>query len=300
MIDIELAPEVMFIPPEVWNNDFGRDTALGLLLDYLDEIEKLRVVSILWSDQMEELLWRDPTMPPWRMDRDWNLKLVPIIATKFRRALKHLDVSIECEELGFMPPGTLKCVREDITRAFCCLSHQAALDADELILCLGKPLLTQAPVSFQCGKCALDLTVRPVESPAGLARDREIATELWSSAEVKCSADLDYLLGLVLRWQSGGANALYRASYSRSFVKGVGSAGNKRAIVEAIAKRIVMTEEEARHDHGLHDEPVRGREKEGVRRFRVSIAERIHYDYPTSGEIRFVDHFPEGHHDDGL
>jgi hypothetical protein len=249
---------------------------------------------------MEELLWSDPALPPWRVDRDWKLKLVPIIATKFRRAVKFLDVSVNCEEIDFLPSGSLAPVREDIFRAFCCLSHQAALNAEELILCLGQPQDAQAPVSFSCGACALDVTVRPVGSPTCLGRDREVASEFWRLAEVKSAADIDYLLGTALRWQAGNATARYLASYSRSFVEDVASAANKGAIFEALAKRISKTEDEARHDKGLHDEPVKGSEKEGTRRFRVSIAERIHYDYPAAQEIRFVEFFPEGHHDDGL
>jgi hypothetical protein len=239
-------------------------------------------------------------LPPWRVDRDWKLKLVPIIATKFRRAVKFLDISIQCKESDFVPPGSLASVRRDITEAFCCLSHQAALDAAELILCLEQPQGSQAPLSFQCGTCALDATVRSIESPMDLGRNQEIATEFWRSVEVKSAADIDTLLGLALRWQAVDATARYRASYSRSFVEGVATAANKAAIFEALAKRILKTEDEAKHDRGLHDEPVRSKAKEGIRRFRVSIAERIHYDYPAAQEIRFVDYFPEGRHDDGL
>jgi hypothetical protein len=300
MIDIGLTPAVMFISPDVWHDDLRRDVALALLLDYLNEIERLRVVSVLWSDQLEELLWTDPALPPWRVDRDWKLKLVPVIANKFRKAVKFLDVSIKCEEMGFLPHGSLTSVREDITRAFCCLSHQAAFDAGELILCQGQPQDTQAPASFQCGVCALDVTVRSVQSPTGLGRDREIATEFWRFAEVKSAMDIDYLLNLALRWQALNAPVRYHASYSQSFVDYIAAAPNKGAIFEALVKRISKTEDEARHDHGLKDEPVRGKEKEGTRRFRVSIAERIHYDYPAAQEIRFLEYFPEGHHDDGL
>jgi hypothetical protein len=300
MIEIELAPDLIFISPDVWCDDLGRDTALGLLLDYLDEIEKLRIVSVLWSERMEELLWSDPALPPWRRDRDWRLKLVPIIAAKFQRVVKFLDVSVECEGSGFVPPGSLASVRADIADAFRNLSHQAAFDAGELILCLGEPQDSQPPFSFQCGSCAVDATVRPIGSPPGLGRNHEIAAQFWLLAEPKSAADIDALLSLALRWQADNAIPRYRATYAPSFVESIASAANKAAIFEALAKRISKTEDEAKHDHGLHDEPVRSKAKKGIRRFRVSIAERIHYEYPAAQEIRFVDYFPEGRHDEGL
>ncbi|MGA2572013.1 MAG: hypothetical protein ABSF23_16005 [Terracidiphilus sp.] len=300
MIRILLAPSVIFISPQVWDNDLGRDSALQLMLDYLDEVENLRVTTILWCDELEALLWSDPVLPPWRMDRDWRIKLVPVIAKKFRRATTLLRLSVACVDSTFMPPDSLPSVRGDITQAFCQLSHQAALELAELIICLEGAHDIQPPTSFQCTACALDTTVRSVSSPKRLAADREIAAEFWDSAEVRSAADIDHLLSLALRWQDSILTARYRASYSNSFKAKVASAANKGAIFEAMAKRISKTENEATHDHGLHDEPVRGKESKGIRRFRVSVAERIQYDYQGEQEIRFLDYFPEGHHDGGL
>jgi hypothetical protein len=271
-----------------------------LLLDYLDEIERLRAVTVLWSEDLEALLWSDPILPPWRVDRDWRNKLVPVIAKKFRLATAILSLTVRCEGAVFLPPDSLPSVRDDITRAFCRLSHQAALEKQELILCLDGVNETKAPLAIKCGACALDATIRPITSPRNLGRDPEIAAEFWNSARADSVADVDRLLGLALRWRGDNLAARYRPKYSTSFIDKVATAAEKGPIFEALAKRISKTEDEARHDAGLHDEPVRGKEREGIRRFRVSIAERIHYDYPTAQEIRFVDYFPEGHHDDGL
>jgi hypothetical protein len=51
-------------------------------------------------------------------------------------------------------------------------------------------------------------------------------------------------------------------------------------------------------DGGLKDESVRG--QTGVRRFRVTGAARIHYQYGDSGRLIFTDYFGEGKHDEGL
>jgi hypothetical protein len=85
----------------------------------------------------------------------------------------------------------------------------------------------------------------------------------------------------------------------RRFLRSLVRETQRRAdILEAICKRLTLTQREASSDAGLHDEPVRG--KHGVRRFRVTGGARIHYRYGGGGEMVFEDYFPEGQHDRGL
>src|SRR5579863_2106950 len=235
MIRILMAPSLIFISPQAWESDFGRDSALQLLLDYLDEIADLNLTA-LWSDELEALLWSDPVLPPWRIDRDWRVKLVPVIAKRFWAATTVLSTSAACKPSGFQPPGSLRLVRADIDGAFSRLSHQAALELTELLLCLDGAYDAQPPVSFLCKTCAFDRTVNSVTSPRDLASQPEIADEFWSSAQVISSADVDHLLNLVLRWQGGGSSAYYRTKCTSSFVAALSLAANKATIFEALAR----------------------------------------------------------------
>jgi hypothetical protein len=296
MNDILIAPSLIFISPEVWANEYGRDSALQLLLDYLDRLDELRVLSILWSNDLEALMWSDPVFPPWRIDRDWKLKLVPVIANKFQRLTKVIEIPEACEGAGYIPDGSIPMIRPDIASAFLQLSHESGAALASLAICLDQNQPANDPIAFKCDFHTIDSTVRSFKSPKDILCDAQIMSDFWSAAQIKFAVDINSLLKIALKFL--GSSARYVATYSSAFVKEIATADNKRAILESMAKRISKSENEAGHDHGLCDESVKA--TDGLRRFRVTKEERIHYSYTRPGEIFFLKYFREGRHDDGL
>jgi hypothetical protein len=300
MIDILVCPSVLFIEPDIWEDEFGRASALQILLDYLDQIELLRIISILWSDELEALLWADPVLPPWRVNRDWKLKLVPVIAKKFQRSRRIIRVPVneQCDQSHFAPEACLPDVRQDISQAFRRMVHETAAETTSLGFCLNPSHCAVQPVAFRCSAHGIDSTLRAINSPKGLLSDQNISRAFWESAQIKTSSDIDFLIKVSLDSQPAMGNPKYSVSYSNSFVGEIAVGQNKREIIEAIANRVSKSEDEARHCHGLYDEPVKG--SQGVRRFRVTGVKRIHYQYSGPAKLQFLNYYAEGQHDDGL
>ncbi len=84
-------PAILFTSEAEWFHEDKRDTFLGHLLDNLTYINNYDITRIYWTDELEEFLWNHPQLPPWRLDRDWKLKIVPTLYKLFSERVILLD-----------------------------------------------------------------------------------------------------------------------------------------------------------------------------------------------------------------
>jgi hypothetical protein len=97
----------------------------------------------------------------------------------------------------------------------------------------------------------------------------------------------------------GRREFVYRLEMAPEYMEDIVQGNTRRPeSLGAIAKRLLKSQAEATRDHGLKDEPVRG--QAGVRRFRVTRSERVHYRYAGRETIRLLRYFGAGGHDAGL
>lgn len=79
-------PGNLFISEPDWHDLKKRDNFLQHLLENLDNINNYQITKIYWTDDLEKLLWDSPQLPPWRLNRDWNLPIVQVIYRAFNKA----------------------------------------------------------------------------------------------------------------------------------------------------------------------------------------------------------------------
>lgn len=88
-------PDLFFINSTDWFDEDKRDFFLENLLDHLNLIEKYELGRFIVSPELEEMLWENPLLPPWRHDSDYSNTLVPRIAQAFFKLSDSVEVSTQ-------------------------------------------------------------------------------------------------------------------------------------------------------------------------------------------------------------
>ena len=288
-----LAPDLLFISEEKWNNEETRDRFLEKLSDYIRYIE-LFSLTIFWTDELSERMWSSPQMPPWRMNRDWSNQLIPIIFNK----LSTRQQNITCK-------SNIKCKVEPS------LSCDCNLALDLSLILVNNALLNELDFSF-CLGIINNNTAYIFSSPEhsdsyapiciGSSQDWfdniNIEHVFWPSNRNEESI-LKKCIELTHESEFIDNPILYSYRFSRNFISDLIGATSKKHIVNMICKRLTLTTQESSKDRQLQDEFILQTKE---RRFRVKqrpSSTRIHYEI-SDGSILFKRYYAEGHHDEGL
>lgn len=288
-------PSLLFISPQHWTSSGDRDIFLNTLDRHLTFIEKYRCISILWSDQLEALLWSDPALPPWRLDKDWNNQLVPIIYKLFsnNREIITIDASLG---LSIVRPELKGWhMRKDIEDSVLHLIHELLHRNLRFYLCLQ---WMNHGESFKC-VCPCD---NSVQTPTLICEFRDWSKHIdvfdFVPSKETDVAKVDLAIDVTLWKLFGIERDVLKSKYSldREFILALAqNPHDYEQILYAVCRRLLLTQNEAALDGGLQDEVV-GAE----RRLRVSKEKRIHYHYNLQGEIVFRRFYGQGEHDEGL
>jgi len=298
-------PSILFISEEDWQNPEKRDFFLEHLLAHLENITEHHITQIYWTDELEELLWTHPQLPPWRLDRDWQLKIVPILYDLFAKCRIILE-DLEEESLCTMqPPLKTRYDVGEIHDSFLKLMHFLLALEENVYFCVGIDNQLSGDKSYEFHSDTHEFILRPVliNKPDEWFKEIDILGNYWPSAynddEV---AKLKVALEIMARVELGKSATdefLYKYELTHTFVRSI-IRGRPRAkeILYSMAKRLMLHQKAASSDKGLKDEPLRG--QSNVRRFRVTGANRIHYSYSGAKKIEFLNYYREGEHDKGL
>jgi hypothetical protein len=293
-------PAMLFISVADWADEAQRDDFLRHLLDHLSFIDRFGLTRILWTDELESCIWSEPQLPPWRMDRDWNLQLVPVIRRMFHQNLELVTGTDGLTPCNLAPELSSRYGRVDIDSSFRRLMHRLLFEGIEVYLCLSRENHGSEGIECVCDCHEATLRLTTVATLAAWYGHVDIEAELWPASAFD-STRLGLAVEMVCRVRFARTPEAFRysADWSTDFVRAVSrEVRQRREIVDAIAKRLLLTQAQAARDAGLHDEPVRG--QRGLRRFRVSRRRRIHYRYARQGLLRFEDYYDDGRHDRGL
>jgi len=297
-------PAVLFIAVDSWDNEERRDLFLKHLIDNLTNIVSYNICEIYWSNELEAMLWTDPQIPPWRLDRDWQLQMIPIIYDKFSKCRIILEECTNHSPLGTIVPALREVCSHSLHSHFLQLIQAAITRNDHLFFCVGLGNQLSSAERYQFGSSTGDKSFEPVLVNCPQDWFSHIDAEaLWPCDTTEISQDgLRSALEIVaiqLGLKEPGGESLYSYSASKRFLSDLcGERLHKTEILRGMAKRLNMSQMAASRDTGLNDESIRGRM--GIRRFRVTRACRIHYTYEGSEHICFLEYYGEGAHDDGL
>jgi hypothetical protein len=140
---------LLFITLEHWQDEEIRDRFLSLLFGHLREIDRYRLTRLYWTDELEARLWTDPQLPPWRMDRDWNLRIVPIIARLFRANRVLIEGCGEIPGCQVEPAMGWNGALQEAGQCVLSLMHYVIGAGEEVLLCLGMENQSVGPGGFE-------------------------------------------------------------------------------------------------------------------------------------------------------
>jgi len=293
-------PAIFFISATDWLDADKRDRFLKHLCDNLTNIDQYSVAQIVWNDELECCLWAHPCMPPWRLDRDWNIPLVPIIHNTFQR--KRTTINCGSSQVVCAVDPSMNCVNSDALLCFLKLMHKVRTSIPDILLCLGleNVLSTNSSYVFSCACCPQNFTPKLINSPIDWLHHIDLEEEYWPN-DISDSDKFAEALKIVRIRAFNSSPFLYEFEFTPRFVNDlIATQSNKMEILHQIVKRLILTRQQAARDSSLQDEYLR---KRGEYRFRVTPrpnSARINYKYDQSRAIIFSRYYAAGHHDDGL
>lgn len=303
-----LDPSILFISEEHWQNDDLRDEFLQHLLDNLMYIDEYKITKIYWSEEIEELLWLSPQVPPWRQDKDWKMQLVPIIYNKLNSNREFLifSNSSSTATCTITPELNTDSVKDEVKNVLIKLINELIYIQQDIFFCVGKN--NQLPPDYNYIFCsqqpAASLEPELINSPNEWLRYINTQEDFWpidSSDEQVDRFITAIKLTLELRFK--GNQVLYKFQLEKEFIRDILSERRlrfRKRILEHIAKRLILTTQKASKDISLQDEFI---DQSKQYRFRVTprpSSARIHYVFLGEGTINFLRYYRDGAHDDGL
>jgi len=293
MIGAVLDPAILLPEQAEWMDETSRDRFVGLLIDHLDTLERLEEIRLHWSDELTARLWDDPAVPPWRDSRAWRTAIVPILFKRLNSLISSVDTLSE-DPCAADPELECVCPRAEVLflRLMASVAHLRPP------VCLGARNSGIQGITFALPSGEGCFSVELVRAPADWLHLVDVEEHFWPSTRDE-EARLAECLELVRMRDFGGSGFLYEFRFGRRFMQDVVCARSRQALARALAKRLVLTAQEAARDPSLHDELLSG----SVHRLRVTqrpSSTRVHYTYEEDGRIEFIRYYGPGEHDDGL
>jgi hypothetical protein len=289
-------PEIIFISESDWQDSERRDFFLNHLLDNLENINNYQITKVYWTDDLEQLLWDHPQLPPWRQDRDWKLKIVPVIYKAFNDAKENLQNHQNLSSCLMQPVLNCSCFEGLALCSFLELMHIVIDRNERVYLCLGVNRIREE-FTFLCDCHSFQVNPIVIAKPIEWLDYIDLTESYWPS---NVNEGEKFNTALKVIFKKLGKKPLYEYEFSNSFLKDLATVQNHRtSIIEWTAKRLILPKQEAARDSYLKDEYL-GQKKEY--RFRITqrpFSTRIHYKY-VNKKIKFLRYYDEGEHDEGL
>jgi len=293
--DSLVEPNLIHVDGADWADEVVRDIYVERLTDWLRALEECPDARVIWSDESEELLWNPETAPHWMQIPSWRNQLLPILTRRLHTRQASLGSVAEAGEVDISPPPSAGLEGRPEWLVFRKLAHAVSVMEMDCVV-YGLPQHPESPDLACSCECHGSVVHPLVWDIAGLLRSVPLTRLLWPE-----DAEDDRLAQLIDLWRIAhfdGMEFKYEPQFSRTYLKRLVDlpTAERGSVVDAMVRRLVMSESEAGRDKSLNDETV----SSGEHRIRVSRSRRIHYVYPSSGALRFSGYYGEGEHDRGL
>lgn len=288
-------PDLIHVDSADWADEVVRDDYIERLQDWLRALEDCPHARVIWSDESEELLWNPETAPYWMQIPVWRNQLRPILIRRLHSRQASLGSVADVLEADISPAPEPGLEERPEWLVFRKLAH-AVSELEIPCVVYGVPQQTESPgLACQC-ECHGAVVHPLVWNLPGLLRSVPLTRLSWPK-----DADVGALAQLMDLWRIAyfdGVEFNYEPQFSKTYMKRIVDLpeAERGSVVDAMVRRLVLSESQAGRDKSLNDETV----SSGEHRIRVSRSRRIHYVYPSSGVLRFWEYYGEGEHDKGL
>jgi len=288
-------PEIIFISESDWQDSKKRDEFLKHLLDNLENINNYQITRVYWTEDLEGLLWDHPQLPPWRLDRDWKLKLVPTIYKNFntREFIESQETLSSCL---MQPVLNCSCFEGLALCAFLELMHIVIEREENVYLCLGVKRIREE-FTFLCDCHSFQVNPVVIAKPIEWLDYIDLTESYWPS---NVDEEKKFKAALEIAFKKLDKQPRNEYEFSKSFLRDIIKVQNHRtSIIEWTAKRLTLTKQEAAKDSYLQDEWLKQKKEYRFRITQRPSSTRIHYKY-VNNKMKFLRYYDEGEHDDGL
>ncbi|MGF1522843.1 MAG: hypothetical protein ACFBSF_11065 [Leptolyngbyaceae cyanobacterium] len=289
-------PKNLLISEANWHAPQKRDDFLQHLLDNLDVIRTYKIATVYWTDELEEVLWEHPQLPPWRLDRDWRLPLVQVIYKAFSTLREPLQNTQKLPPCLVQPALACEDLGEAILPTFLELMHIVIEKNEPVFFCLGIDRARE-DYRFSCSCHAAVVHPQVIASPHEWLDHVDLTTDYWPQT-IHDIDKFNTILDVTLK--KIDKESIYEYEFTTAFLRDIIKTEEHRdAIAEYIAKRLTLTRQEAARDPYLQDEYLAQKDEHRFRVTQRPFSTRIHYQY-IDGKFRFLRYYDRGEHDMGL
>lgn len=293
-------PANLFVSESDWHDSEKRDIFIQHLLENLDHINNYNITKIYWTDELEKLLWDSPQLPPWRLDRDWNLQIVQVIYRAFNNAKEYIENSKNLTSCLTQPALDCSQIGNLTLLSFLELMHIVIDKNENIYFCLGANRIKE-DYTFSCDCHSFQVTPTVIAKPSEWLNYINLASNYWpNSLDVNEIKKINTALEIVFKKLN--IKPIYEYEFSNAFLKDIVKIKTHREeIIEYTAKRLTLTKQKAAQDSYLQDEYLAQKKEYRFRVTQRPSSTRIHYKYvKNKNKLIFLRYYGEGEHDDGL
>jgi len=248
--------------------------------------------SFFWSDELETLLWSQPSFPPWRANSDCKNALVPIIYRNFSLNQETIFPCSFFSEYTITPTLNKIATFEEAFTKLC----GTLLGCEKNFSLLLEHNQNDQTYLYKNSLLKLEKNIDGKSDIYQWLNQSEFLTKIWP----KNISD-NCMFKDIIKHCLNKKNTLYDFEFEDAFIRSIVDIENryKKKMIENIALRLQLTTSEARANGSLQEEDI----GDNVIRIRITprpTSSRIHFKFINSRKIKFLMFYGPGEHDDGL
>lgn len=278
-----VCPNLFFINNSNWSDVEKRELFLENLTTLVDYIVENNI-NVLWSAELDNLLWMQPTIHPW-LDRS-NVSII----VKLEKYFSRIETSTPCNSA---PDIVTDIIGKDVISPFLGLIHSLIKVSETASFIVDNK--NNHSFTFSCGCHRKLLTPDILFIFDKFINISEEVDEKW--CEIKNDLDVFTSLLELTRSKYFSSNEfVYTPEYESSFIRSVYKMTEQRErLLYKIALRLTLSSNVVSSYKGMHDEVI----KENKRSFRVDGVCRVYYTYKENNIMLFKEYTGESEHDKG-
>lgn len=284
-------PSIYNISYEDWNKEEIKDDFLQKLLKIFDFLDLHTDIILLWSDELDEIMWMSPQSPPWRINKDFKNVFIPVIFKKLSKIKMNIDINHSFTSCIFNPEITYNLKYDD---AFKNIFSQIVKDEIDVNLILSEKQIKRDETNIICESPEKNFNCTSINKIAEIIRNQKFIDFFWPVSINNKKQFEDFINSLFINLEN---KFIFEDKFIRDLINEKNSIF-KLKIIQGIYKRLQLNTVEAKNDISLQEEELNN----NILRIRITprpSSLRIHLKV-SNKTITFLEYFNSSEHDKGL
>lgn len=286
-----LEPSIFYLSEEDWEDEIKQDDFIIYFNKTLKLIELNSDFKLLWSDNLESLLWESPIHPPWRGNKDFKNKYLKSIIRKLNKIRNIIETNHSFITCDINP---IINYNEKYDNAFKSICSRIVEDNIEVNLLISPNQSERDITKIKCTEPETLYNCKTINSINKCRENENLINKFWPSNMTEKDI-FEKFMNIII----DPLLTMYTYSFSDNFIKNLIKEKHtliktKIKIINTINKRLNMSTADAKVDGGLLEEIINGES-----RIRVTQVIRIHFKI-NNNCIDFINYYNESSHDDPL